>query len=346
MSQRHPNRMRLPLFCIALLLLLLPGGCGNTPVLPRSTSASRISVQLSWIHTIEFVGLYAAIKEGYYADANLDVQLHAGGFDKQGHFIDPVQQVIAGASDFGIGGADLILKARAQGQPVVAVAALYQRSPVVLISLAENNILRPRDLIGKRVTVQSSTEVDTAYRALLASQGIDHTQIHEIPQTNFTVEPLFNNETDVFPGFVTNEAVQARRRSETVHLMVLSDYAIELYSDVLFTTDTMIENHPDLVQAYVAATIRGLQWSVDNPEEAARYILDTYGSAMEPELQNIQQEGMLASVPLISPGGSPPGMMDPTAWDYAHQVLLDHGILKAPLDVSAAYTMRFLQQVR
>jgi ABC-type nitrate/sulfonate/bicarbonate transport system substrate-binding protein len=328
---------------LLVLTVVLTIGCNSASQAAPATPKVQTSIQFSWLHTIEFVGFYEAIRQNYYADAGLEVRLDGGGFDADGNYIDPVKQVMEGKSDFGITGADVLLAARAQGQPIVAVAAIYQRSPVVLISLPEKNVIRPQDLIGKRVDTEPGTTVDVAYRALLASQNIDRAQIIETPRTDFTVAPLFNNSTDVLSGFITNDGVQAQQRREDVKFILMSDYGIDIYSNVIFTTEDMINNKPDLVKDFVAATVKGMQWAVNNPEQAAENVLTQYGDSMEPDIKNTQLAGLLISIPLLNPAGSRPGMMTPDNWELAHQFLLDQEILQEPLDIETAYNLTFVE---
>jgi NitT/TauT family transport system substrate-binding protein len=344
------TRIKLQTFLSILSLLLIiavMSACSSTQASSNEPQAEpeQTSVQFSWLHTIEFVGFYEAIRQEYYAENNLKVRLDNGGFDESGHYIDPVKQVVEGKSDFGVAGADIILTARAQGKPIVAVATIYQRSPVVLISLAEKNIVHPEDLVGKRVNTEPGTTVDVTYQALLKSQKIDRSQIIETPRTDFTVSPLFNDETDVLSGFITNDGVQAQLRSEALNFILPSDYGIDIYSNVIFTTEEMIKNKPELVQAFVQATVKGMQWAVDHSEEASQYVLDQYGKDMPPDILNSQKPGLAASLPLLIPAGSQPGMMTGENWEFTHQVLLDEGLLTEPTNVQAAYNLSFLEKI-
>lgn len=327
-------------------LLALLAGCGAQSQTGPSGQPIQTSVQLSWVHTIEFVGFYEAIRQNYYKEANLEVRLDNGGFGADGAYIDPVGQVISGKADFGVAGADVILKARSEGQPVVAVAAIYQRSPVALVSLADKNINRPQDLIGKRIATQpANSTVGIAYEALLTSQQIKHADLKEIPRTDYdTVDALFNDEVDVLSGFITNDGMKAKLRSDAVNYLLISDYGIDIYSNVIFTSEAMIKDKPEVVAAFVKATLRGIQWAVDNPDGASAHVVELYGAAMAPAIKETQQPGMQASVPLLNPGGSRPGQMRAEIWDYAHQILLDQGIIAKPVDVKAAYTLEFVQK--
>ena len=345
MTRKHTLFAVAMLGVVTLLVTACGGAAGSEQPAPPPIESS---VQFSWIHDVEFIAFYEADRQGYYADANLEVRLDAGGFDSNGAYIDPVQRVLNGEVDFGVAGADQILRARAQGQPVVAIASIYQRSPVVLMSLGEKNIVSPQDLVGQRIGTQPpSITVGIVYEALLRSQGIDHSELSETSEIDFsTVDPLFNDEVDVMQGFITNQAIQAQLRSDEVNLILMSDYGIDIYSNVIFTTEDMIANHPDRVEAFVRATTRGTQWAVDNPDEAADYALENYIEEVpNVDVRAVQTRGMLASIPLLNPAGSRPGMMQAEAWQTAHEILLDQGLLDAPLNLEEAYTLEFLDRV-
>lgn len=332
---------------VALLVLSLLG-CGGAAVPPTATppAPAAMAVQLSWFHSIEFAGLYAAESQNLFADQNLQVTLNQGGFDSTGAYINPVQQVLDGTSQFGVAGADVVLRARAEGAPIVAVATIYQRNPVALLSLPKTGISTPADLAGKTVGIAPpGTTVYISYRALLNEQSVDPSTITEYAEDPATsVADLLSGKIDVLHAFVTHEAVQVRAQMPDVQVMLLSDYGIDIYSNVIFTTEAQIKDHPDQVQRMVTAIAHGLQWAVDNPDSAAQYVVDTYGTMMAPPVVAEQQPGMLASVPLIRPAGRQPGMMAEDVWANTRQVLLDQQLIESSLDVTAAYDLRFVKQ--
>jgi len=217
---------------LALLLLVVSGAAS------AQTEARATSVQLSWFPNIEYAGLYEAERNGFFTAQGLTVELKPGGFDDAGVYINPVDQVMNGNAEFGITGAHVILSSRAEGKPLVAIAAIYQRTPVVLFSLPGSNINRPEDLVGKRVGTQpDGSAIGIMFRALLASKNLTMDQIVANTSIDFnSPDPLFSGEVDVMQGFLTNQAVQARLRDPEVKIMLMSDYGIDFYSNVLFTT--------------------------------------------------------------------------------------------------------------
>jgi ABC-type nitrate/sulfonate/bicarbonate transport system substrate-binding protein len=166
----------------------------------------------------------------------------------------------------------------------------------------------------------------------------------ETPRTDYTITPLVSGEADVLPGFITNDGVRAQLNSDKVNFIVLSDYGIDIYSNVIFTTEDMIKNKPEVVEAFVKGTVQGMQWAIDHPEESYKYVVDQYGKDMTPDIQESQKPGLLASLPLMNPAGSQPGRMTADNWKFTDQVLHDQGILTKPIDVEAAYNLTFLDK--
>jgi len=300
---------------------------------------TQTSIQFSWVHTIEFAGFYNAIDRGYYEEGGLDVVLKEGGIDDSGNYIDPLQRVIDGEADFGVFGADQLILARAEGAPVVAIATIYQRSPVALISLADKGIQTPQDLEGKRVGVSFGSD-DTYFNAMLASQGVDQSKV-TTEAADPSLEALIGGDVDAQMGFVTNEAVTLRQEGFEINVMLPSDYGIDVYSNVIFTTEGVINNQPDLVEKFLEATMRGYEEAVADPAQAAQLSVEWNDSL---SVEN-EQASMQASLPLLRPVGSKLGMMTAESWEGAHQFVLEQGLLNDPVDVSEVYTLSFLNDL-
>lgn len=302
-----------------------------------SAPAAEVSVQMSWLHEYSSAELYAAEQNGHFASENLIVNLIAGGF-VDGVYIESIDEVVNGTVDFGASSANALLLARAEGKPVVAIASVLQRSPFALISLAENNIIRPQDLLGKTVAVNDGG-ARQIYNALLTTQSIDLATVNTISRTSFGIDALVVGEVDVMGGWITNEGVALQEAGFTPNYILLSDYGIDTYDKVFFTTEEMIENNPDVVRRFVRAIVKGLQDVVDDPEASVRFTLQYNDSLIFEE----QHERLLASIPLLHPAGTSVGEMQADVWEFTHQVMLDEGALSTPLTVSDVYSMEFIQ---
>lgn len=325
--------------------LLLAACGGDDDAQQESSPATPVSIQFSWAHTIEFVGFYAADEQGYFDDAALDVTLLNGGIDADGEYIEPVSKVLSGEATFGITDAGNILRARAEGAPIVGLATIYQISPIGLMALGDTEINQPRDLVGKRVIVESANII-TPYRTFLRAVGLQPDDLIEIEKHSMGIEALLEDEADILTGFITNEAMQIEHVTGGVSILPLSDYGVETYVNVIFTTEDRITNEPALIENFLRATLDGYSWSVRNPDAAAQLVVDRYGEAMVDDVMRaVQEPGMQMQLPLLRPAGKQPGMMEARVWEFTHEMMLAQDILSAPQDVSRAYTLDFLNAI-
>src|SRR5688572_8042876 len=302
---------------LLLTLTMALAACQGQDKPQTSSAQEEVSIQLNWLHSIAWASFYAAADEGYYRQQDLEVNVLEGGFDSDGNFIDPIQEVVSGNADFGIADGSVLLEAREQGQPVAAIATLYQRHPLVFTSLATNDIIRPQDMAGTTVHVSGNSRV--LLQALLRAQNIDPETVNIVERTDFSTALLTNNTADVIDAWVINEVVPLQQDGVAINMILPSDYGIEFYPNLIFTTEDMIANHPDVVARFLNGTIKGMQFSVDKTETATditlRYQTD---GVKETELLAMQQ-----SLPLMAPAGSNPGMMQPEIWEAMHQLLLE-----------------------
>ncbi len=117
---------------IRLLLLGLLIGCVSFSSRAQNAEESEtvgepIVLQLKWFHQFQFAGYYAALEKGFYAEEGLNVELR-----ERDPLVTPVEAVVSGEAQFGVGDSSLVLS-RLNGQPVVVMAAIFQRSPLVFL---------------------------------------------------------------------------------------------------------------------------------------------------------------------------------------------------------------------
>jgi len=182
-------------FVVLTLLAILLSSCGSP--------AAEVSVRLKWTHQTQFAGIYMADKEGYYADENLKVTIEPVDFDQ----MLSIDKVIEGKNTFGIGAADEVIVARANGAPVKAIAVIYRISPQVYMSIGDIKVSKPEDLIGKRVGIGQGSGLWT-FNAMINKAGIDRNLITvEDPKTFDTLECA--QRYDVCNAYSTDSIVKA-----------------------------------------------------------------------------------------------------------------------------------------
>jgi len=333
------RQQRYFIWTLVMAFAIIAAGCGTTTSTPTPQAAAPIDVQLSWTHEYSLSAFYTAELNKHFAEENLAVTLKPGGF-VEGAYIEPIDQVVSGESDFGTIGGTSILEARAAGKPVVAIASLMQRGPIAVISLKETGIETPADLVGKTVTVAEGGS-SILLNTLLASQGIDKSQINIVPRTDFGVDPLVNGDVDALVGWVINEGVQVQEAGFEPSFLLMSDYGIPDYNFLIFTTEDMIANNPDTVQRFVKAMIDGMADAVNNPEQAIDYTLQ-YNAELD---RDQQLRRLQASIPLIRPAGVQVGTMEMSVWEGIQSVMLDSGLLAEAVDLTKAFDISFVEKV-
>jgi NitT/TauT family transport system substrate-binding protein len=325
----------LRILAVTMVMAFVLGACNNaTPAEPDA-----VTVQLSWFHTAEFAGFYAAEEQGFYADENLDVTLVAGGPE-----IDPVTELVEGDAQFAVATGDAVVRARADGEEVKAVAAIYRRSPLMVMSMAGSGIQQPADLEGKTVGVISSdlhTSYDIQFIAMLNQTGVELDSMELVPlEEYYGARDLLSGRMEAASGiFSTNERAQAELEGHEVNSIFYSDYGVYVYANPIITTDALIAENPELVQRFVDATMRGYQFTLENPEEAVAITLD-YDESLDLEVQAATHQ---AQIPLIDTGTATLGVMEERVWTSTQDILLNQGIIQEPQDVSDVYTNEFVE---
>jgi ABC-type nitrate/sulfonate/bicarbonate transport system substrate-binding protein len=299
-----------------------------------------ISFQLSWFHEYSSAPIYTAIENDHFTDLNLNVTLPAFTCDESFVCTDPIAEVVSGNSQFGTAGGSAIAQARADGQPVVAVMSMLQRDPFTIISLSDSGITTPTDLIGKTIAVNDQAATTLTNR-ILASQGIDPSEVTIIPRTDFQIGQLQSGEADAIGAWIINEGVMVTEAELEPNFLLASDYGIDQYSFAIFTTQDMVDNNPEIVEAFVRGLIAGLDDVVSDQEAATDDVL-VYAP-------NLDRDGQLARVrallPLIKPSGSNLGDMQVEVWDLTKDLVVEDGLIDESFDISQAYTMQFVDKI-
>ena len=260
-------------------------GTGTFVSISRGAAADmyKVSLQLGWLASNGILGEVAADKLGYFAEEGLVLEVVAGGPN-----IDGVASVASGRSNLGsISSSPSLMLARSAGIPVKCIAAGYQQHPYTYFSLKKNAIATPQDMIGKKIGTQATGRI--LLRALLAKNGISEDQV-ELVVIGSDMAPLMTGQVDAITGWKTNVNALSVLGDERVD-MTLWDAGIQLYANPYYTTDSVLAEHGDKVEAMIRAISRGWGWVHDNPEQAVDYLVERY--------PNMDKASELQAVPLV-----------------------------------------------
>ncbi|MFC2028781.1 ABC transporter substrate-binding protein [Chloroflexota bacterium] len=324
-------KLRNSLILVSAALLVVSCGAASTPT--STPGLEEIRLPLGYIPNVQFAPLYVALEKGYYLQEGLDVSLDYA-FETDGMAL-----VGAGEIQFAVVSGEQVPLARAQGLPVVYVMAWYQQYPVSVVSMSSEGITTPQDLAGRKIGLPGLYGANyVGLVALLHSAGLNESDV-TLDAIGYTqVESLVDGLDQAVSVYSANEPVQLRVLGYQVNELRVADH-VQLASNGLVTNENTIRENPDLVRRMVKATLLGIQYTIDHPDEAYE-ISKKYVENLDQADEAVQKKVLTTSIelwkaPLL-------GFSDPSAWSNMQDVLLNMGWLEGEIDLKAAFSNEFL----
>ncbi|MFC4555130.1 ABC transporter substrate-binding protein [Georgenia faecalis] len=318
----------------ALLALLALTGCAEQPA-PAAPSAPSdapdVTIGLTYTPDVQFAPFYVALEAGYYADAGVDVTLRHHGASES-----LFGALAAGEEQLVVAGGDEMVQARAEGVPVVGVATLYQRYPVVLLVPAGSDIETAADLAGRRVGVPGPFgETYFGLLAVLDGAGLSTADV-DVAHIGYTQQAaLAAGHVDAVMGFANNDAVQFARAGIDVRAIPLPEDVPLVGIGIGAREDTLAADR-DAVAAVVEATLRGVADVVADPEAAVAVAAEHVPGLAGAEQRAAALATLEATTELYQADGVAPGASDPARWERMVAFLEAQGLLAGPVAVEDA----------
>lgn len=325
-------------WCPALLFWLT--------VIP-ALAADRVVLQLRWDHQFQFAGYYAAQWQGYYAEADLDVEIRSA-IQNDGRILSAVEEVAAGRAQFGIGSADILI-ARDQGYPLVVLASIFQSSAAAFYALADRPPLTPGSLPNLRVARRVDDLIDVELQAVLRAEGIDPGQVQPYPHQP-GVDHLASGQVEVVPGYRISLPFDAEAQGLELQAMLPATYGVDFYGDSIFAHADTVSTSPDQVQRFVAASLKGWRYALEHSDEIARRISTELPRADDRTVEEkrafnqFQSQGVqeLTLYPVV-----PMGNINPDRWARMHHSLKAMGVVNDDFDLhQVIYNPEWVRQER
>lgn len=304
-------KKRTLLIFLSLLLTLMP---------LSASSAEKIVLQLNWYHQFQFAGYYAAIEQGYYRKAGLDVVIN-----ETSPGVNPILSVTSGKAAFGIANSDLLI-ARTEGQPVVALAAILQHSPTAFFSRQR---AKPglHELVGKRMMLDP---MSNELQAWLKKEGLSADRFTQL-DPSYDPQDLIRGRTDVLSGSLLNEAWFLERAGFPFQTMQPLSAGIDFYDGILFTSEQFAREQPERVQAFREASLQGWKYALAHPNEMVTLIRSQYSQRPDPAFLAFQAKQLQI---LVDVDKTPLGHMTEERWQKIAASLAGIGKLPKAASVS------------
>lgn len=235
----------------------------------RAMAATPLTMQAAWINDAEFCGYFAAIDDGDYGEAGLDLTYLSGGPD-----VIPESSIISGKADLALTTPDTTIKAIVdQGAPFRIIGTQYQKNPIGIVSLAKAPVNSPEELKGKTLAVPPVNVISV--EAMLAINGIDASEVNIVPYA-YDPTPLIKGEIDASLDFTTNVPYTIEQAGEKAVSFLLYDFGYKTYNDtVVVTEDVLSEKRGELV-AWLKASRAGWDRNLADPSVYPPKFEDTW----------------------------------------------------------------------
>lgn len=308
--------------CLLVLGVGHPVSLANTLSSDVGHGLQKVRVQLKWTHQFQFAGWYAAIEQGYFKDAGLEVELIEGG-----PLIDPTAVVVAGQAEFGIGSSSLLIDFN-KGRPIVAVAAILQHSPFVVLARLGPDLRSVRDLEGKTLMGEAHSDELIAY---LTMAGVDlaRVRVTQHSGTALSLKATGADRVDAMTAYMSTEPFEATRHNIPYQIFNPRDLNINFYGDTLFTSRTLAEQQPQTVSALRDALIAGWRYALAHQAEVVELILQKYQPNLDRTDLNFEAQ---ATYNLFQTDVVDIGYMSRERWQHIGQIYAATGMM--PKDFS------------
>jgi NitT/TauT family transport system substrate-binding protein len=302
-------------------------------------SSAAETMRLEWVIQGQFAGPLLALDKGYYKEAGIEMELLPAGPD-----LKPAVTVAQGTDTFGIGHPNQVITARANGAPLVTVLQLGHRSASVYVVRKEAGVNSIKDMKGHSVGLWFGGD-EHEFLAMLNAAGISQNDVKIVNQ-GFDIIAWLNGDYEVMQATIYNELQQVYAqgiKKEDLVLLDPRDSGVAMVNTGIFTTEQVIKDRPDAVQAMVNATLRGWKEALANPEEAAKIVVK-YNSELkvEDQVKQINAMGELFCSGVTLEGKFGQSVM--SEWETVQKVLLDAKLISEGIDLSKAFTNTFWEK--
>src|SRR5262245_3075609 len=320
----------------AVLAIVL--AANNAGVPSAASAADAVIMRLNFSPWGMHAAYFGGRAQGYYKDEGIDLELRPPSQGQMGELL-----VGTGREQFGITNADSFIKARASGVPVIALMADQPDNPYSVIALKKSGIDAPAKLKGKKVAWFQALE-----RGLLdpviQSAGLTREDVELVTVARGAeVQLLVAGQVDALFGYSFGQALTLETRGFPVNVMPIRDYGVKTYGTVIYTSEALLKNNPELVKRFLRATVKGVIYAHDNAEAAVQEVIKHAPDREVPlETKKVLIIFTLYNVPDYAERF---GLMTDAKWTSSVELLAKGGDLARSPTPSEMYTNAVLESL-
>jgi NitT/TauT family transport system substrate-binding protein len=327
MHMRQKNSKSVFVGCILAGLMMASNAsvAADTPV----------TFQLNWMAGGPNAGFAAAVAEGFYKEVGLDVTLVQGNGSG-----NTSQMVASGRAQLAYADAVPVAQLIAKGAPMKIVSTIYQSNPNAVMALKKANINSVKDLAGKKVGVPSASSQTTMLPLFFKSNNLKESDVNMIDMPVSSMVPaLLQGQVDAVLGSIDAYQIQAESQGAQLNVFRFADYGVPTVSTSIFASNAYLKDNPEVVKKFIAASLKGWSFALDNPEKTIKDLKTVF-----PEVNEKLAAAELAAItPLFCSGGAKYiGKAEDALWAKSQELLAEVKLLPAGQDPKTYYTSDYL----
>jgi NitT/TauT family transport system substrate-binding protein len=298
-------------------------------------AATDITFQLNWTAGGANAGFAAAVAEGYYKEAGLDVKLIEGNGSG-----NTAQLVASNRSQLAYADAVAVSQLIAKGAPMKVLSTIYQSNPNEVSALKKTGIKSVKDLAGKKVGVPSGSSQTTMLPLFLKANGLKESDVNLINMPATAMVPaLLQGQVDAILGSIDAYQIQLEAQGAELTNFRFADNGVPTVSTSIFASNSYIKDNPEVIKKFIAASLKGWSFALDNPEKSVKALKSIF-----PNMTEKTAAAELAAVrPLFCSGGAKYiGKAEDALWVKTQELLSEVKLLPAGQDPKSYYTNDYL----
>ena len=298
-------------------------GVGVGLTLPAG--AETINYRLKWLFNMSVAGDLYALEEGYFADEGLDVDVKAGGPER-----DAIKELELGYAKFGVASADQVIRARGKGAKVVVLAQLFQINPLQWIYRPDAVTLNTlADLKGQTIGVTFGGNDETIMKTLLALGGVKEGEV-DLFSVRYDYTPFYQRKVNIWPVYRNSQAIfvgqKLRDAGEPVGVFNPEEQGVKFVANSVVTSEKELSNEPEMVNEFMRALLKGCALAFDpaNRDKTVaivkKYDKDT--------AVDVIAEPYTVTRGLVHPDANVPiGTIDPDGWQQTERIMVGQKVV-------------------
>ncbi|WP_269516029.1 ABC transporter substrate-binding protein [Brevundimonas subvibrioides] len=311
--------------------------CGSSEAPVDEQGRVRIRFATDWRAQAEHGGFYQALASGAYARRNLNVEIIQGGPG-----VNVPQLLAAGAVELGMGSNSFIpLNLVAEGAPVKAVAAFFQKDPQVLIAHPDPDLTGIADLTG-RPFLLADASITAFWVWLKAKYGFTDDQVRKY---NFNPAPFIADDRAVQQGYLTSEPYTIEKQAGfEPRVFLLADEGYPSYATMVLSPDGFARDNAEALRSFIAASAEGWRDYMRGDPKPADALIREANPDMTQDILD-QARAKLSEYGIVDAGDAALyglGAMTEARWKAFFDVTSQAGVYPPNLNWRNAFTDNFL----